>query len=176
MIHSIPYRNSCRLYIQNVFTYSVGPSRVVWSELGSAPPFPPMRVLEVSWSRARSFVCEVALRVSSHTRQEPWPCNGEDPWLSSKGCTMDVGKAVLCSLGPSKHSVKWEWTMLRDHYIFVGEKRGDNSVHYNMSQTLSIWENYLVMFVYPKIYIGIYHATCPTGNSKKNSWSLEKFR
>ena len=30
-------------------TYFVGPSSVVWSELGSAPPFPPMRVLEVYW-------------------------------------------------------------------------------------------------------------------------------
>ena len=42
-------------------TYSVGPSSVVWSELGPAPPFPPMRVLEVYWSRALSLVCEVAL-------------------------------------------------------------------------------------------------------------------
>jgi hypothetical protein len=27
--------------------HSVGPSSVVWSERGLAPPFPPMRVLEV---------------------------------------------------------------------------------------------------------------------------------
>ena len=33
----------------------------VWSELGPAPPFPPMRVLEVQWSRALSLACEVAL-------------------------------------------------------------------------------------------------------------------
>ena len=44
-----------------VFTYFVGPSSVVWSELGPAPPFPPMRVLEVKWSQALSLMCEVAL-------------------------------------------------------------------------------------------------------------------
>ena len=36
--------------------------RSVWSELGPAPSFPPMRVLEEQWSRALSLVCEVALR------------------------------------------------------------------------------------------------------------------
>ena len=34
-----------------------------------------------------------------------WPWNGEDPWLSSKGHTMGVGKVVLCSHGPS--SIVW---------------------------------------------------------------------
>ena len=62
MIHSMSWRNPFRLYIHLAFTYLVGPSSVVWSELGPAPPFPPMRVLEVKWSRARSVVCEVALR------------------------------------------------------------------------------------------------------------------
>ena len=56
----MPCRNPCRLYI--AFHYSVGPSNVVWSELGPALPFPPMRVLEVYWSWALSLVCEVALR------------------------------------------------------------------------------------------------------------------
>ena len=37
------------------------PSSKVGSELGPAPPFPPMRVLEVWWSWALSRVCEVAL-------------------------------------------------------------------------------------------------------------------
>ena len=41
------------------------------------------------------------LRATSHRSQEPRPCNGEDPWLSSKGCIMGVGKVVLCSHGPS---------------------------------------------------------------------------
>jgi hypothetical protein len=50
----------------------VGPSSVVWSnEFGPAPPFPPMRVLEVLWSRAHSLVCEMALRSTPnpHTTQ-----------------------------------------------------------------------------------------------------------
>ena len=47
MIHRMPSMIPCRLYIHLAFTYSVGPSSVVWSELGRAPPFPPMRVLEV---------------------------------------------------------------------------------------------------------------------------------
>jgi len=61
MIQLMPCRNPCRFYIHLVFTYSIGPSSVVWSsELGPAPPFPPMRVLDVEWSRALSLVCEVA--------------------------------------------------------------------------------------------------------------------
>jgi hypothetical protein len=52
------------------------------------------------------LVCEVALiRATSHMSQDPWPCNGEHPWLSSKGRTMCVGKAVICRLGPS--SIVW---------------------------------------------------------------------
>ena len=57
----VPCRNPRRLYIHLAFTYSVGPSSVVRSKLGPAPPFPPMKVLEVQWSRALSLVCEVAL-------------------------------------------------------------------------------------------------------------------
>ena len=53
--------NPCRLYIHLALTYSVGPSSVVLIKLGAAPPFPPMRVLEVEWSWALSLVCEVAL-------------------------------------------------------------------------------------------------------------------
>jgi hypothetical protein len=58
----MPRRNRCRLYVHLAFTYYVGPSNVARNELGLAPPFPPMRVLEVYyWSRALSPVCEVAL-------------------------------------------------------------------------------------------------------------------
>jgi hypothetical protein len=63
LIHLMPYRNPCRLYIHLAFTYSVSPSIVVRSELRPAPPFPPIRVLEVYWSRALSLVCEVTLRL-----------------------------------------------------------------------------------------------------------------
>ena len=40
MTHSMPCRNPCRLNIHLAFTYSVGPSSVVWSKLGPAPPIP----------------------------------------------------------------------------------------------------------------------------------------
>ena len=56
-------RHPCRLYIHLAFTYSLGPSSTVWSELRPSPPFPPMRVLEAYWSRALSPVCEVALSI-----------------------------------------------------------------------------------------------------------------
>ena len=62
------------------------------------------------------------LRATSQMSQEPWPCHGEDPWLSSKGRTMGVGKAVLGSHKPS-NIVKWEWTMLPDHCIFCWRKK-----------------------------------------------------
>ena len=39
MIHLMPCRNPCGLYIHLAYTYSVGPSSVVWSELGLALPF-----------------------------------------------------------------------------------------------------------------------------------------
>ena len=57
-------------YIHLAFTYSVGPSSVVWSELGPAPPFPPMRELEVEWSWALNLVREATLR---------WTCRSPSP-------------------------------------------------------------------------------------------------
>jgi hypothetical protein len=62
----MPYRNPCTLYIHLAFTYFVGPSSVVWNELGLAPPFPPMRVFVVQWLRALSRLCEVALILFIH--------------------------------------------------------------------------------------------------------------
>ena len=59
----MPRRNPCRLYIHLAFTYFVGPSSIVWSKLGPAPPFPPMRVLELQWPWALSLVYEVAVSV-----------------------------------------------------------------------------------------------------------------
>ena len=49
------------IHVDFTSTHFVGPSSVLWSKLGPAPPFPPMRVLEVQRSQALSFVCEVAL-------------------------------------------------------------------------------------------------------------------
>ena len=79
------------------------------------------------------------LRATLHMSQESWPCNGEDPWFSCNGCTMGVGNVVLCSV--LKHSVKWEWIMLRDHCIFCWQKKRGKLVWCNMSQTLSIRSN-----------------------------------
>ena len=50
----------CHLRIHVDFT-SVGPSNAMWSKLGLQPPFPPMKMLEVQWSRALGPLCEVAL-------------------------------------------------------------------------------------------------------------------
>ena len=62
MIHLMSFRNPCTFYIHLAFTYSVGLSSLVWSELGPAPPCSPMRVLEMYWSRALSLVCKMTLR------------------------------------------------------------------------------------------------------------------
>ena len=47
MIHLMLCRNPCRLYIYLAFIYSVGPSSVVWNQLGPAPPF---STNESAWS------------------------------------------------------------------------------------------------------------------------------
>ena len=62
VIHLMSCRNLCRLYIYLAFTYSIGPSSLVWSELGPAQPFPPMRMLEVQSLGTLSLMCEVALK------------------------------------------------------------------------------------------------------------------
>ena len=80
--------------------------------------------------------------------------------LSSKGRTMGVGKVVLCSHGPV--STMWSGNGLCCGTVawFVGRKRGEDLVQYNMSQTPSIWEKYLVVSVCPRICLGIYHEIC----------------
>ena len=67
MIHWMPCRNPSRLHIHTAFAYSHGPRSVVWSDLNPAPPFPPMRVLEVYRSRALNLVCEVTLSWDDNT-------------------------------------------------------------------------------------------------------------
>ena len=73
---------------------------------------------------------------------------------------MGVGKAVLCSHGPS--SIVWSENepCCRSIAYFIGRIRGQDLVWYNMSQILSIWDNYLVVFVCPIICPGICHAIC----------------
>ena len=65
MIHWMPYRNPRRLYIHITSTYSVGPSSIVWTKLGPAPPFPPTGVLD--------FV--VVTGTQSHPRSGPYRSN-----------------------------------------------------------------------------------------------------
>ena len=141
------------------------------------------------WNRSAYYKCQLScsqwlrlhiltssdlgLRATSHMSQEAWPCNGEDPWLSSKGRTMGVGKAILCSHMSS--SIVWSENgpCCRTIAYFVSRKRGEDLVQYNMSQTLSIRENYFVMFVYHRIYpriyyeiyLAIYHEICPVGKN-----------
>ena len=50
-------QSTIRLYIHLAFTYCVGPSSMVSSELNRAPPFPQMKVLEVQGSQALNRVC-----------------------------------------------------------------------------------------------------------------------
>jgi hypothetical protein len=63
----MPCRNLCRLYIHLAFTYSVGPSSVVWSKLDRLHLFHQWECLKCKWSWALSLMCEVALRES-----KPW--------------------------------------------------------------------------------------------------------
>ena len=76
----MPCRNPCRLYIRLAFTYSVGPSSVVWSELQPAPPFPPMRVLEVYlvtgsqshvWSALSLYIFLIRIHAFLHASSVP---------------------------------------------------------------------------------------------------------
>ena len=112
------------------------------------------------WKPSWFTIFSYSIRATSHMSQEPWPWNGEGPWLSSKGRTMGVGKAVLCSHGLS--SILWSENGPCCGIVacFVDGKRGEDLVQYNMSQTLSIWENYLVVFVCPGICPTIYPTLC----------------
>ena len=116
-------------------------------------------------------------RTLPFTWSRPWPCNGEDPWLSSKGCTTGVGKAVLGSHGTSSTVWSDNGPCCGTIAYFVGGKRGKDLVSYNMYQTLTIWEDYLVVFANPGIYYEIcpkiYHVEGKKKDLKKNSWSPE---
>ena len=92
MVHLMPCRIPCRLYNRLTFIYSIGPSSIVWSVLGPAPPFPQMRVLEVQWSRALNLVCEVALIAgTSNAPDEFWPLD----WRLIDSVTNNVYISLL---------------------------------------------------------------------------------
>ena len=106
MIHLMPCRNPCGLYIHHAFTYSVGPSSVVWSKLGPAPPFPPLRVLEVYWSRALSLVCKSGPRRSRliswarGARRQKKSRTGGPSWGFKANITEDSGGWTWREGGP----------------------------------------------------------------------------
>ena len=96
-------------FIHLAFTYSFGPSTIVWRELGPAPPFPPMRVLKVEWTWALSLVCEVAISYakvviasSSQSLIEEHAANGVHPswiWLSWQLCSEEEENKVVQWIG-----------------------------------------------------------------------------
>ena len=65
LIHSMPCWNPYGLYIHLAFTYSIGPSSVVWSELGAVMPF---STNEIAWS---GMVMGSQSRVWSGPRHPP---------------------------------------------------------------------------------------------------------
>jgi hypothetical protein len=67
IIHSLPCRNRCRLFIHDHFHKPLGLHLLVWSEFGRSRPFQPMRDLRMQWLWAFNPVCEAALRVSMVT-------------------------------------------------------------------------------------------------------------
>ena len=64
LIHNLPCRTPCGLFIHKLSFGPLGLHLLVWSELGRSLPFRPMRVLTLQWSWAFSIVCEVALIIN----------------------------------------------------------------------------------------------------------------
>ena len=56
LIHNLPCRNPCRLFIDKVFFGPFGLHLLVWNELGWSPPFQPMGALTLAWSGAFCLV------------------------------------------------------------------------------------------------------------------------
>ena len=61
LMHSLPWRTPCRLFIHGLFFQPLDLHLLVWSELERSPPFRPMRALTWPWSGTFNLVCEVAL-------------------------------------------------------------------------------------------------------------------
>ena len=66
LIHNLPCRTSCRLFIHELFFGPLGLHLLVWSELGRSLPFRPMRALTLPWLGAFSLVCKVVLQLSAN--------------------------------------------------------------------------------------------------------------
>ena len=97
---------------------------------------------------------QITLKASLHMGQEPWPCNGEDPWLSSEGRTMGVGKTVVCSHGPSR--IVWSENgpcCGTTAYFGWRKKRGWFALTYYVSNSINLRESLsgVCLSWYPRI-------------------------
>jgi hypothetical protein len=63
LIHNLPCRTPCGLFIHKLSFGPLGLHLLVWIELGQSPQFLLMRALTLQWSWAFSLVCEVALSI-----------------------------------------------------------------------------------------------------------------
>ena len=116
------------------------------------------------------------LRATSHMTQEPWPCNSEDPWFSSKGHIMGVGNVVLCSDGSS--SIVWSENgpCCRTIGYFVGRK--ERRIWFNLiclklhQFERNTWRCLSIMeFVVEFALQSVLKSTLLEKNIKNKSWS-----
>ena len=113
------------------------------------------------------------VRATSHTSQELWPCNGADPWLSSKGHTISVGKVVLGMYTDLQAQCEVRMDLVA---YFVGGKRGEGLVNiiclklYQFERT-TWWCLWVVEFVMESILE--YALEYIMLNNIKKSWSTK---
>ena len=117
-------------------------------------------------------------RATLHMSQELWDLvMARTLWLSSKGHTMGVGKAILCSQWPS--SIVWSenGACCRAIAYFVGgKKEGRIWLNIKCLKLYQFERITLVVFVYPEICSWICHAIyleiCHVGKSIRKSHRL----
>ena len=104
--------------------------------------------------------------------QEPGPCNGEDPRLSSKGRTVGVGKAVFSSQGSSS-IVRSENGSCCEIIAYFCWRKKEKNIRFNIIclKLYQFEENYLVLFVCPRICFGM----CLVGENIKKNQGLPEF-
>jgi hypothetical protein len=61
IIHSMPCRDPCVLFVHDNFFEPLSLHLLTWRELERSRPFRSMRDLRMQWSRALNLVCEVTL-------------------------------------------------------------------------------------------------------------------
>ena len=101
----------------------------------------PFMVFSVTYYLYNS--CNVIIfRATSHTSQGPWPCDGECPWLPSKGRTMGVGPSsiVWSENGPCWGTIVY----------FIGGKRGATLPLYTFTVVYRFSSFLLVLYWWEK--------------------------